>query len=168
MHSISLASRRKKSSAHVIESRASRLNDTVQHSVTKMRARLIDRMIAILLTLLAGSEAGLASNDLASGHDPRMGSAQVFTSAQSARIVIADTQMAALNAVEEPFASLGLHFTEGPLAQIWQDVKVRVLADMARLALCAAQEAFCSPAARTVRNIVAEARSRSTSSTSVE
>ena len=67
--------------------------------------------------------------------------------------------MAALNAVEEPFASLGLHFTDGPLAQIWQDVKVRVLVDMARLALCAAQEASCSPAARTVRNIVAEARS---------
>jgi predicted transglutaminase-like cysteine proteinase len=53
-----------------------------------------------------------------------------------------------------------LHFTDGPLAQIWQDVKVRVLVDMARLALCAAQEASCSPAARTVRNIVAEARSR--------
>ena len=67
-----------------------------------MRARLIDRIIAmpiaILLTLLAGSETGLASNDLASGHDPRMGSAQVFTGAQSARIVIAGTQMAALNA----------------------------------------------------------------------
>ena len=91
-----------------------------------MRAQLIDRIIAmsvaaILLTLLAGSEAGLASNDLASGHDLRMGSAQVFTSAQSARIVIAGTQMAALNAVEEPFESLGLHFTDGPLAQIWQD-----------------------------------------------
>ncbi len=129
-----------------------------------MRARLIDRLIAvpiaILLTLLAGSEAGLASSDLGSGHDPRMGSAQVFTNAQSARIGIAGTQMAALNALEEPFASLGLHFTDGPLAQIWQDVKVRVLADMARLALCAAQEASCSPAARTVRNIVADARSR--------
>ncbi len=34
------------------------------------------------------------------------------------------------------------------------------MADMARLALCAAQEASCPPAARTVRNIVAEARSR--------
>jgi predicted transglutaminase-like cysteine proteinase len=129
-----------------------------------MRPRLIDRIIAmpiaILLTLLAGSEAGLASNDLASDHDPRMGSAQVFTDAQPARIAFAGAQMAALNPAEEPFASLGLHFTDGPLAQIWQDVKVRVLVDMARLALCAAQEASCSPAARTVRNIVAEARSR--------
>ena len=109
-----------------------------------MRPQLIDRIIAmpiaILLTLLAGSEAGLASNDLASDHDPRMGSAQVFTDAQPARIVFAGAQMAALNAAEEPFASLGLHFTDGPLAQIWQDVKVRVLVDMARLALCAAQE----------------------------
>ncbi len=129
-----------------------------------MRARLINRIIAmpiaVLLTLLAGSEAGLASNDLASGHDPRIGSAQVFTDAQSARIVIAGTQMGAPKAVEEPFASLGSHFADGPLVQIWQDVKVRVLADMARLALCAAQEASCSTAARTVRDIVAEARSR--------
>jgi predicted transglutaminase-like cysteine proteinase len=115
--------------------------------------------IAILLTLLAGSEAGLASKS-SSDHDPRMGSAQVFTDAQPARIVFAGAQMAALNPAEEPFAPLGLHFTDGPLAQIWQDVKVRVLVDMARLALCAAQEASCSPAARTVRNIVAEARSR--------
>ena len=66
--------------------------------------------------------------------------------------------MAALNAVEEPFASPGLHFADGPLAQIWQDVKLRVLIDMASLALCAAQEASCSPAARALRKIVDEAR----------
>ncbi len=121
-----------------------------------MRAQLIDRIIAlpiaILLTLLAGSESGLASNDLASGRDPRMGSARVFTP------VAAGTRMAALNAVEEPFASFGLHFADGPLAQIWQDVKLRILIDMASLALCAAQEASCSPAARALRNIVDEAR----------
>ena len=91
--------------------------------------------IAVVMTLLAGAIEGLASNGLDAG-----------------------TRQTALGTIEEPFASFGLHFTEGPLAQIWQDVKVRVLADMARLALCAAQEAFCSPAARNVRNIVAEAR----------
>ena len=127
-----------------------------------MRAQLIGRKIAmpiaILLTLLAGSESEFASNDLASGRDPRMGSARVFTPAQSAKIAAAGTQMAALNAVEEPFASSGLQFADGPLAQIWQDVKLRVLIDMASLALCAAQEASCSPAARAVRNIVDEAR----------
>jgi predicted transglutaminase-like cysteine proteinase len=126
-----------------------------------MHAQLIGRKIAmpiaILLTLLAGSESGLASNDLASGRDPRMGLARAFTPAQSAKIA-AGTQMAALNVVEEPFASFGLHFADGPLAQIWQDVKLRVLIDMASLALCAAQEASCSPAASAVRKIVDEAR----------
>ena len=34
------------------------------------------------------------------------------------------------------------------------------MTDIARLALCAAQEASCSPAERTVRNVVAEARTR--------
>lgn len=121
--------------------------------------RKIAMPIAILLTLLAGSENGLASNDLARGRDPRMGSARVFTPAQSAKIAAAGTQTAAPNAVEEPFASSGLHFTDGPLAQIWQDVKLRVLIDMASLALCAAQEASCSPAARALRKIVDEARS---------
>jgi len=127
-----------------------------------MHAQLIGRKIAmpmaILLTLLAGSEKGLASNDLASGRDPRTGSARVFTPARSTKIAAASTQMAALNAVEEPFASPGLHFADGPLAQIWQDVKLRVLIDMASLALCAAQEASCSPAARALRKIVDEAR----------
>ncbi len=129
-----------------------------------MRAQLIARQIAmpmaILLTLLAGLESGLASNDLASGREPRMGSARVFTPARSAKISIADTPTATLNAVEEPFASPGLHFADGPLAQIWQDVKLRVLIDMASLALCAAQEASCSPAARALRKIVDEARSQ--------
>jgi predicted transglutaminase-like cysteine proteinase len=127
-----------------------------------MHAQLIGRKIAmpmaILLTLLAGSEKGLASNDLASGRDPRTGSARAFTPARSTKIAAASTQMAALNAVEEPFASRGLHFADGPLAQIWQDVKLRVLIDMASLALCAAQEASCSPAARALRKIVDEAR----------
>lgn len=119
-------------------------------------SRTIAVPIAVLVTLLAGSEMGLASSDLTSAHDPRMGSAQAFANAQSTKI----DKTAALNAVEEPFASLDLHFTEGPLARIWQDVKVRVLTDMARLALCAAQEVSCSPAARAVRDIVSEARSR--------
>jgi predicted transglutaminase-like cysteine proteinase len=87
-----------------------------------------------------------------------MGSARVFTPAQSAKIA-AGTQMAALNAAEEPFAFSGLHFADGPLAQIWRDVKLRVLIDMASLALCAAQETSCSPAARALRKIVDEARS---------
>ena len=34
------------------------------------------------------------------------------------------------------------------------------MTDIARLALCAAQEESCSPAERTVRNVVAEARTR--------
>ena len=71
-----------------------------------MRAQLIGRKIAmpiaILLTLLAGSESGLAGNDLASGRDPRMGSARTFTPAQSAKIAAAGTQMAALNAGKSP------------------------------------------------------------------
>jgi predicted transglutaminase-like cysteine proteinase len=129
-----------------------------------MHAQLIGRKIAMpmasLLTLLAGSEKGLASNDLASGRDPRTGSARAFTPARSTKIAAASTQMAALNAVEEPFASRGLYFADGPLAQIWQDVKLRVLIDMASLALCAAQEASCSPAARALRKIVDEARNR--------
>jgi predicted transglutaminase-like cysteine proteinase len=123
-------------------------------------SRTIAVPIAVLVTLLAGSEMGLASSDLTSGRVPRMGSAQAFANAQSTKIDIAGTQTAALNAVEEPFASLDLHFSDGPLARIWQDVKVRVLTDMARLALCAAQEVSCSPAARAVRDIVSEARSR--------
>ncbi len=39
-------------------------------------------------------------------------------------------------------------------------MKAGLLADKVALALCAAQETSCSPAARTVHNIVAEARSR--------
>ena len=91
--------------------------------------------IAVVLTLLAGATEGLASNGLDAG-----------------------TRQTALGTIEEPFASSGLRFAEGPLAQIWQHIKVQILTDIARLALCAAQEAFCSPAERTVRNIVAEAR----------
>ena len=89
--------------------------------------------IAVVMTLLAGAIEGLASNGLDAG-----------------------TRQTALGTIEEPFASSGLRFAEGPLAQIWQHIKV--LTDIARLALCAAQEAFCSPAERKVRNIVAEAQ----------
>ena len=122
--------------------------------------RIIAVPIGILLTLLAGLEAGLASNDLASGHDPSTGSAQVFTNPQLAKVVVPGTQMGASNTGEEPFTSVGLHFADGALAQIWQDVKVRVLADMARLALCAVQEASCSPGARALRAIVGDVRNR--------
>jgi predicted transglutaminase-like cysteine proteinase len=121
-------------------------------------SRTIAMPIAVLMALLAAPERALASNDLASGDDPRTGSAKALANAQSAKIAIAVTRTEALN--EEPFASLDLHFSDGPLARIWQDVKVRVLTDMARLALCAAQEVSCSPAARAVRDIVSEARSR--------
>jgi predicted transglutaminase-like cysteine proteinase len=128
-----------------------------------MRAQLVGRKIAmpiaILLTLLTGSESGLASNDSANGRDPTMGSARVFTPARFAKTAGAGSQMTALNPVEEPFASSGLHFANGQLARIWQDVKLGVLIDMASLALCAAQEASCSPAARALRKIVDEARS---------
>jgi predicted transglutaminase-like cysteine proteinase len=169
MHPFPLASRQKKADAfarkgwqllsktfHFLchqETHEHWKQNEIQGKALAMRAQLIGIAIPIatVLMLLAGSESGLASDDLASGGDP-MGSARGFTPAQSAKSVAA--------AVEEPFASFGLHFANGPLAQIWQDVKVHVLADSAILALCAAQEALCSPAARTVLNIVAEARSR--------
>jgi predicted transglutaminase-like cysteine proteinase len=93
--------------------------------------------IAAILTLLAGAQTGLASNDMGAG-----------------------ARMTAIQTVEEPFASSSLRLAEGPLAQIWQNVKAQILTDMAKLALCAAQEASCSPAARTIRSIVAEARTR--------
>ena len=172
MHPFPLASRQKKADAfarkgwqllsktfHFLSFRGPHEHwkqNEIQGKALTMRAQLIGRKIAMpiatVLMLLAGSESGLASHDLASGGDPMMGSARGFTPAQSAKSVAA--------AVEEPFASFGLHFAEGPLALIWQDVKVQILTDMARLALCAAQEASCSQAARTVRNIVAEARTR--------
>ncbi len=89
--------------------------------------------IAAVLTLLAGATEGLASNA---------------------------SRQTALGTIEEPFASSGLRVAEGPLAQIWRDIKDQIFTDMARMSLCAAQEASCSPAARAVRNIVAEARTR--------
>jgi len=93
--------------------------------------------MAVVLTLLAGATEGLASNALSAG-----------------------TRQTALGTIAEPFASSGLRFAEGPLAQIWRDLKAQIFIDMARMSLCAAQEASCSPAARAVRNIVAEARTR--------
>jgi predicted transglutaminase-like cysteine proteinase len=113
----------------------------VSRGVINMRehgaGRTIAMPIAVILVLLAGADAGFASNDLG-----------------------ASTRNTTLHTLEEPFASSGLQFAEGSLARIWQDVKVRILTDMATIGLCAAQEASCSPAARTVRSIVAEARTR--------
>ena len=55
----------------------------IQGKALTMRAQLIGRKIAMpiatVLMLLAGSESGLASHDLASGGDPMMGSARGFT-----------------------------------------------------------------------------------------
>jgi hypothetical protein len=55
------------------------------------------------MTLLAGATEGLASNGLDAG-----------------------TRQTALGTIEEPFASSGLRFAEGPLAQIWQHIKVQI------------------------------------------
>jgi hypothetical protein len=59
--------------------------------------------IAVVMTLLAGATEGLASNGLDAG-----------------------TRQTALGTIEEPFASSGLRFAEGPLAQIWQHIKVQI------------------------------------------
>ncbi len=106
-----------------------------------MRARGLGRTvwmpIAVVLTLLAGATEGLANNALSAG-----------------------TRQVALGSTEERFPSSPLRTAEGPLAQIWRVVRIQISADMARMSLCNAQEASCSPAARAVRNIVAEARTR--------
>jgi predicted transglutaminase-like cysteine proteinase len=91
----------------------------------------------VVLTLLAGATEGLASSALGTG-----------------------TRQVALSSIEEPFASSGLRIVQGPLAQIWRDVRIQISTDIARMSLCNTQEAPCSPAARAVRNIVAEARIR--------
>jgi predicted transglutaminase-like cysteine proteinase len=72
--------------------------------------------------------------------------------------IIAPGFEASLTSVEGPFAPSSLSPAYGPLVETWQSVKLAVLADMARLTLCAAQESACSQAARALLNVVTEAR----------
>ena len=122
--------------------------------------RTISLTVATLLTVLAAPESGLASDDLANLHNPKTDTRQLILPSYD-REPLSNAIVAgrALTASDEPFASYSLQAADGPLALIWQTVKVGVLADMAKLTLCAAQEEACSKTALALRSVVDEARS---------
>ena len=124
--------------------------------------RTISLTVAILLALLVAPEFGIARDASANLQNPRAETPPASTrpAAEHSNRVIARHPTPALSAGEEPFGSSGLQIADGPLALIWQSIKVGVLADMARLALCRTQELTCSKAAHALRTIVEEARSR--------
>jgi hypothetical protein len=124
--------------------------------------RTISLTVAILLALLVAPEFAIARDVSANLQNPGAETPPASTrpAAEHSNRVIARHPTPALSAGEEPFGSSGLQIADGPLALIWQSIKVGVLADMARLALCRTQESTCSKAAHALRTIVEEARSR--------
>ena len=119
-------------------------------------------VVAILLALLAAPQTGFARDASAKLQNLRTGTLPVSTrhAAEQLNELIDRHPTPALSAGEEPFGSSSLQLADGPLALTWQSIKVGVLADMARLALCRTQESTCSKAAHALRAIVEEARSR--------